>query len=405
MELWSEFLPLPSTEAFASPVSVQLAQWNRQSQHFRSVNATRLRSKRKSEKKCQRRLGVTVTVPKISGLCRVRIFNTGGAIGALTDNSGYLSADGTRLTTSPSHSKLAIEREHVHHHHTIMDSTYAQQFGSAALLMIDSISEEQIFQRTLQNSPKDAQLGAKVKKAYPLVYIPENIYALTQSDALLKCYLMAHTAAVNEGLTDPRYLTVIDSEDFIRKKMPYVFPSICVNTNPVPLTFKLPALASISFRPSDRIYCLVLSLEVNNQCIARGISPPFRISMRISQFINPEAAQERLRRHTKRKADEVSPPQHLSDYNLTKVFHHIEEKVKSVPGVHLHDLESFLLSQLSYVRVKIEIGREPNAVEEKKAFRFEDILNPDHEDDRRSHTSPRCLSGSGSEDGGHSEAF
>ncbi|PRP86780.1 hypothetical protein PROFUN_02929 [Planoprotostelium fungivorum] len=251
------------------------------------------------------------------------------------------------------------------------------------VLKLDSISEEQIFQRCLQNSPKDALVGAKIKKAHPLVKMPDYIYASIQQSGLLKCYLTVNSEIEEEQLHDPEVLTNINFDELLKRCKHYTFPAVSINSNPIPLTFKLPPLSAVEFRPEDKMYCILLALESGGVCLGRGISPPFRISMRISQFINPEAAQERLRRHTKRKSVDVHvSPTPSADYNLTKSLYTIGEQVKMTPDQHLAEMENYLIGQLSDLRARMEAISSPNRAgqTERKSVRLQDLLNDDDDE-------------------------
>jgi len=268
------------------------------------------------------------------------------------------------LTNTPFFAYLRAERKVLEGHSRDMMSTEIYP------LQVESISGEQIFNRCLQNSPKDAQIGAKVKKAYPTVKIPEHMYSQVQSNGTLKCYLVGNAIAEREQLRDIRVLRLLDFDAFSKRHNFHAFPLMSVNSNPVPLSFKLPPQNALEFRPEDKLYCIILHLEGSGTTVAKGISPSFRICMKISQFINTEAAQERLRRHTKRKPGEIEefpPPQ--PHFSISRVTSGIMGLIRTVPPYYTTDLIEFLEDQVSALR------QSQPAEREKKKVKVSDLLN------------------------------
>lgn len=167
----------------------------------------------------------------------------------------------------------------------------------------------------------------------------------------------------------------MDVEKFAITHNLFAFPPISVNYNPVNLNFKFPKQAAIQDKAKDKIYCIVVVLELHKKILGKGITAPFRMCIKviyhepsayvksqvdtcqISQFKNPEAAQERLRRHTKKRQEpesnpDLPPTPPASDYNFDAARDSISEILGSVPQEFVSDMIIFLQQECEKLKVR-----------------------------------------------------
>eukprot|EP01117_Protostelium_nocturnum_P018004 TRINITY_DN7425_c0_g1_i1.p1 TRINITY_DN7425_c0_g1~~TRINITY_DN7425_c0_g1_i1.p1 ORF type:complete len:307 (+),score=93.92 TRINITY_DN7425_c0_g1_i1:110-1030(+) len=246
-------------------------------------------------------------------------------------------------------------------------------------LYIPSISDEQLYNRCPQNNPLAPNTNQKnktVKKAYPEVFIPDDVFPQLNNNSALRCYLVPYAAAELSDFRNPNVLREVDIDAWVKTNGFYSFPILSVNSNPVLLNFKFPQRSQLNFKAEDKNFGLLMLIEGPNGISLKGISPSFRLSVKIGQFVNKIAANERIRRHTKptrkdgpRKSSELSASQdptsneyeaaslmdlsrsHL--YNPEIINAQILDITNSCPHEALPELIEFLEYQTSQLRKKV----------------------------------------------------